>query len=74
VVCNFTPVLRENFRVGVPREGYWREVLNSDGSVYGGCDKGNAGGRWAEPVPWNGRNHSVSLTLPPLGVVFFKRA
>lgn len=71
-VCNFTPVPRQNYRVGVPREGFWREVLNSDAQVYWGSGCGNYGGVEAAPVPAHGRYHSLSLTLPPLGIVFFK--
>jgi 1,4-alpha-glucan branching enzyme len=72
VVCNFTPVPRHNYRVGVPRGGFWREVLNSDATAYGGSAHGNLGGAEAAPVPAYGRYHSLSLTLPPLGVVFLK--
>jgi 1,4-alpha-glucan branching enzyme len=72
VVCNFTPVPRFDYRVGVPRPGYWRELLNSDASVYGGVGYGNLGGVEAVPIPFHGRPYSVSLTLPPLGVLFLK--
>jgi 1,4-alpha-glucan branching enzyme len=72
VVCNFTPVLHANYRVGVPRGGYWAEVLNSDATLYGGSGQGNLGGVEAAPVPVHGRYHSISLTLPPLGVLFLK--
>ncbi|HXG51968.1 MAG TPA: 1,4-alpha-glucan branching protein GlgB [candidate division Zixibacteria bacterium] len=72
VVCNFTPVLRENYRVGVPRAGYWREVLNSDAEVYGGSGKGNLGGAESYPVPCHGRMQLLNLQLPPLGVLFFR--
>jgi 1,4-alpha-glucan branching enzyme len=68
--CNFTPVPRHGYRVGVPRGGRWREALNSDASDYGGSGLGNYGGADAEPVPCHGRPHSLSLTLPPLAVVF----
>jgi len=71
-VCNFTPVVHENFRVGVPREGYWTEILNSDAPLYGGSGKGNFGGLDAVPVPYNNRPWSVSMTVPPLGVVAFR--
>ncbi len=66
VVLNFTPVVREGYRVGVPRGGRWREVLNSDSEWYGGSNVGNGGGVEAEPVPWMGRPWSLRLTLPPL--------
>ncbi len=72
VVCNFTPVPREGYRVGVPRGGWWREVLNSDAAEYGGSGWGNLGGVRAEPQPHHGRPYSVSLNLPPLGVLFFR--
>jgi 1,4-alpha-glucan branching enzyme len=71
-VCNFTPVVRENYRVGVPHGGYWRECLNSDASLYGGGGQGNLGGVEAAPLPAHGRYHSLNLRLPPLAVVFFK--
>ncbi|HTW24210.1 MAG TPA: 1,4-alpha-glucan branching protein GlgB [Candidatus Baltobacteraceae bacterium] len=72
VVCNFTPVVREEYRVGVPRAGYYREVLNTDSKYYGGSDTGNDGGVNAEPIPWNDRPYSIKLKLPPLAVSYFK--
>jgi 1,4-alpha-glucan branching enzyme len=72
VSCNFTPVPRKNYRVGVPERGLWSEVLNSDAKTYGGSGQGNLGGARATPVPSHGRSHSLSLTLPPLGVVVFR--
>jgi 1,4-alpha-glucan branching enzyme len=72
VVCNFTPVSRTNYRLGVPRGGYWQEVLNSDATHYGGSGWGNLGGVEAVPVPLHGRGHSLTLTLPPLAALFFK--
>jgi len=72
VVCNFTPVVRNSYRIGVPRGGYWQEVLNSDSRMYKGSDQGNNGGVMAEVQAWHGRPFSLDLTLPPLGVVFFK--
>jgi 1,4-alpha-glucan branching enzyme len=72
VVCNFTPVARSGYRVGVPRGGWWREVLNSDAEVYGGSGHGNLGGVEAAPVGAHGRSHSVVLELPPLAVLFVK--
>jgi 1,4-alpha-glucan branching enzyme len=71
-VANFTPVPRENYRVGVPRGGFWREIMNSDAQEYGGCGMGNMGGVEASPLPSHGQYSSLALTLPPLGVVFFK--
>ncbi len=72
VVCNFTPVPRLNYRVGASRGGLWKEVLNSDAEIYGGSGHGNFGGVEASPTPFHGRPYSLSLTLPPLGVIFFK--
>jgi len=72
-VFNSTPVLRQNYRVGVPFSGSWREMLNSDGKEYGGSGCGNLGGVEATPVPFNDRPYSLSLTLPPLAVLVFKR-
>jgi 1,4-alpha-glucan branching enzyme len=72
VVCNFTPVIRYNYRVGVPRGGYWKEVLNSDAGEYGGSGQGNLGGVDATTVPCHGRGYSLPLVIPPLGILFFK--
>jgi 1,4-alpha-glucan branching enzyme len=73
VACNFTPVPRHNYRVGVPTGGFWKELLNSDAPEYGGSGQGNFGGLEATPVPSHGKYHSLSLTLPPLGLVIFKK-
>jgi 1,4-alpha-glucan branching enzyme len=72
VVCNFTPVPHANYRLGVPRGGFWREALNSDAVLYGGSGQGNLGGVEAAPLPSHGRYYSLSLTLPPLGVIYLK--
>ncbi len=72
VVCNFTPVPRQNYLIGVPRGGFWKEMLNSDADFYGGSGVGNAGGVEAIPHMVFGRPYALSLTLPPLGVLFFK--
>jgi 1,4-alpha-glucan branching enzyme len=74
VVCNFTPVPRQNYRVGVPAVGHWREVLNSDAQIYEGSGIGNLGGVDSVPVPFHGRPHSLNLTLPPLGILVLKHA
>ncbi|MDA8156609.1 MAG: 1,4-alpha-glucan branching protein GlgB [Actinomycetota bacterium] len=74
VICNLTPVVRKNYRIGVPEGGYWKELLNSDSTIYGGSGQGNMGGVEAVPVPMHGRYHSLTLTLPPLSAMFFKRA
>jgi 1,4-alpha-glucan branching enzyme len=73
-VFNFTPVPRQNYRIGVPEAGYWREILNSDSRIYGGSGWGNLGGVEAAPVPAHGRRFSVHLNLPPLGALFLKPA
>jgi 1,4-alpha-glucan branching enzyme len=72
IVCNFTPVTRHNYRVGVPFEGRWVERLNSDATLYGGSGQGNFGGVTNTPLPAHGRPWSLTLTVPPLGVVVFK--
>jgi 1,4-alpha-glucan branching enzyme len=71
VACNFTPVVREGYRAGVPMAGPWREILNSDAPMYGGGGVGNMGRVEALESPWHGRSHSVCLTLPPLAIVMF---
>jgi 1,4-alpha-glucan branching enzyme len=72
VVCNFTPVVRYNYRVAVPAPGFYEEILNTDSALYSGSNVGNLGGLHSEPVPLHGRQHSLSLTLPPLAALFFK--
>ncbi len=72
VVCNFTPVPRFNYRIGVPFGGFWEEILNSDSEFYGGSGLGNMGGVLAEKIRFHGRDFSVSLTLPPLSILVFK--
>jgi 1,4-alpha-glucan branching enzyme len=72
VVCNFTPVPRYDYRVGVPYGGFWREILNSDASAYGGSGQGNFGGLTSVPESTHGRPQSLSLTIPPLAAVFFR--
>jgi 1,4-alpha-glucan branching enzyme len=69
VAVNFTPVPRRGYRVGVPRAGHWREALNSDAAIYGGSDSGNLGGVESKPIPAHGHYDSLTLTLPPLGVI-----
>jgi 1,4-alpha-glucan branching enzyme len=73
VVCNFTPVPRYNHRVGAPRGGFWRELLNSDAGEHGGSGHGNLGGVEASPISYHGRPFSLNLTLPPLSAVFLKQ-
>jgi 1,4-alpha-glucan branching enzyme len=72
VVCNFTPVPRANYVVGVPQGGYWQELLNSDAALYGGSGVGNMGGVEAAPVPAHGQFHSLAVTLPPLATIFLR--
>ncbi len=74
VVLNFTPVVRRNYKVGVPGGGLWREVLNTDARDFGGSGQGNLGTIEAAPFAAHGRSHSLSLTLPPLGALYLKRA
>jgi 1,4-alpha-glucan branching enzyme len=69
VVCNFTPVVRSGYRVGVPIGGVWREALNSDAPFYGGSGVGNMGSVQAQDGPCHGRAHTLALTLPPLGMM-----
>jgi 1,4-alpha-glucan branching enzyme len=71
VVLNFTPTPRVNYRLGVPRGGFWKEALNSDAHRYGGGGWGNLGGVEAAPVRAHGRPQSLTVTLPPLSAVFF---
>ncbi len=73
VVCNFAPVERIGYRIGVDEEGFYREIFNSDSLVYGGRNIGNLGGKEAENIPMHGRRYSLSLTLPPLGVLYLKK-
>jgi 1,4-alpha-glucan branching enzyme len=74
VVCNFTPVPRLNYRVGVPKPGHWKELLNSDASLYGGSGMGNFGGVDTTPLARDDHPQSVVLNVPPLAAVFFKPA
>jgi 1,4-alpha-glucan branching enzyme len=71
-VYNFTPIPRHNYRVGVPREGFWEESLNSDAPLYGGSGQGNMGGTEAVPVSAHDEEQSLNLVLPPLAVLFFR--
>jgi 1,4-alpha-glucan branching enzyme len=71
-VCNFTPVPRHNYRVGVPFDVEWKEALNSDAPLYGGSGQGNMGGITASPLPIHGKPSSLNMTIPPLGMVVFR--
>ncbi|MDP8990719.1 MAG: 1,4-alpha-glucan branching protein GlgB, partial [Acidobacteriota bacterium] len=70
--CNFTPVPREDYRIGVPRVGLYRELFNTDSELFGGANLGNAGAVLAEAIPFHGRPASINVTIPPLAVVAFK--
>ncbi|MBB3176838.1 1,4-alpha-glucan branching enzyme [Variovorax sp. Sphag1AA] len=72
VICNMTPVPRQNYCVGVPNDGTWAEVLNTDARVFGGSGWGNLGAVRASPMRSHGQPHSVCLTLPPLSTLFLK--
>ncbi|MEI7998289.1 MAG: 1,4-alpha-glucan branching protein GlgB [Candidatus Omnitrophota bacterium] len=72
VICNFTPKMWKEYRIGVPEEGYWRELLNSDAAIYGGSNQGNGGGRKTDCKTYHGRPFSLALTIPPLGILFLK--
>jgi len=71
-VCNFTPVPRFNYQIGVPREGFYQEILNTDSEIYGGSNLGNWGGVWTESISRHGQPFSLNLTLPPLGSLILK--
>ncbi|MFH1458780.1 MAG: 1,4-alpha-glucan branching protein GlgB [Candidatus Omnitrophota bacterium] len=73
VICNFTPVPRNNYKIGIPLGGFWKEILNSDAKEYGGSGQGNLGGVEAAPLPAQGKYYSLSLVVPPLAVLFFKQ-
>jgi 1,4-alpha-glucan branching enzyme len=72
IVCNFTPVPRSGYRVGVPENCFYKEILNSDSQIYWGSNMGNVGGILADKIPWNDKPYSVKITIPPLSVVVFK--
>jgi 1,4-alpha-glucan branching enzyme len=72
VTCNFTPLPRYNYRVGVPHAGFWQERLNGDATEYGGSGVGNFGGVNADEIPYHGHPYSIEVTLPPLAVAFFQ--
>ena len=71
VACNFTPIVRQGYRVGVPVAGGWRETLNGDAPFYGGSGVGNLGRVETTPEPWHGFEQSLAITLPPLAMVLF---
>jgi len=71
VILNLTPVARPNYRVGLPRPGRWREVLNSDAGIYGGSNKGNWGEVHAHEHKWHNQNFSAEIYLPPMSITVF---
>jgi 1,4-alpha-glucan branching enzyme len=71
--CNFTPVAREKYEIGVPEEGFYEEVLNTDADMFGGSNAGNGGLVSSRAVARHGRQHSIAVTLPPLAVVAFRK-
>jgi 1,4-alpha-glucan branching enzyme len=73
-VFNFTPVPRYGYRIGVPKPGFYRELLNSDSENYGGSNMGNLGGRETEAFWWHGLPHTLILDLPPLAGLVLKPA
>ena len=72
VALNFTPIPRYHYKVGVPKPGFYSEILNTDSSIYGGSNVGNIGGVYSESGPQHGYGQHVALTLPPLGMVVLK--
>jgi len=72
VISSFTPIVRHGYRVGVPRSGFYKEILNSDSSHYWGSNVGNGGGVQTDPIPFHGYDQSLSLTLPPLATIYLK--
>jgi len=72
VVCNFTPNVVHSFRVGTPKAGYHKEIFNSDAAIYGGSNVGNPLGAQSSNTPWQGRNDSIEITVPPLATVVFE--
>jgi 1,4-alpha-glucan branching enzyme len=74
IVCNFTPVPRSDYRLGIPHPGLWREILNSDDTQYGGSGYSNQGELVPEPIPYQGQPASATVTLPPLAIRIFTAA
>jgi len=72
IVGHYTPMLRTDYRIGVPRRGVWREIINTNSQFYGGTGAGNDGGRATEDVPADGFEQSLLVTLPPLSTTYFK--
>ncbi len=74
IIGNFTPVPRVSYRIGVPENCFYKEILNSDSEIYGGSNMGNAGGLNSDAIPFHGKPYSINTTLPPLSVMIFKPA
>ena len=73
VCCNFTPVARKLYEVGVPEEGFYQEILNTDSELFGGSNLGNGGLVSSRPIAKHNRPNSIAITLPPLAVVVFRK-
>ena len=73
VVLNFTPVPRNDYRIGVNQAGQYKEIMNSDSEFYGGTNTGNGSLLVSGDTPWMGRDQSITLTLPPLGAILLQR-
>jgi 1,4-alpha-glucan branching enzyme len=73
VACNNTPVVRKGYRLGVPEPGFYYEIFNSDSSYYSGSNVGNGSGCHSQPINAQGRENSIEVTLPPLGLVLLKK-
>ena len=71
-IVNATPMVRHSYRLGVPRPGFYREIINTDAETYGGSNVGNLGGVKSEAVPWMAREQSILIQLPPLATLAFK--
>ena len=72
IVCNFTPVPRTGYRIGVPSDCFYKEILNSDAKIYWGSNMGNTGGLNSDAIAWHGKQYSIQVTLPPLSVLILK--
>jgi 1,4-alpha-glucan branching enzyme len=73
-ICNFSPVPRHEYRIGLPVAGHWAEVLNTDSELYGGSNVGNLGMIAAEEITWDGQPASARVTLPPLATIWLAPA
>ena len=71
-VFNFTPVVRNDYRLGAPTRGKWKEIFNTDASMFGGSNVGNFGEVWTQDIPWQNRQWSLNIKLPPLAAVYFR--